>query len=117
MRRVKRSIRLSKNLSKRSRLVLCTIFYRIISDLIVQDDYKAAEAKLKEERAGLVATDNELADLEKDLKKKKQEIVDAELNLKKFEHDLGLAAKDKTAAEHTKEALEKQFPWIVDEHQ
>ncbi|ORX40472.1 P-loop containing nucleoside triphosphate hydrolase protein [Kockovaella imperatae] len=82
-----------------------------------QNDYKTAENKLKEERAGLIATDNELKDLEKDLKKKKQEVVDSELNLKKLEHDLGLAAKEKTNSENIKDALEKQFTWILDEHQ
>ncbi|WVQ83720.1 hypothetical protein IAT38_005864 [Cryptococcus sp. DSM 104549] len=82
-----------------------------------QNDHKAAEAKLKAERAVLVAFDNELADLQHDLKAKKQEIVDAELALKKLDHDIGLVAKEKTSAEGHKENLEKQFPWIVDEHQ
>ncbi|RSH91525.1 Structural maintenance of chromosomes protein 2 [Saitozyma podzolica] len=80
-------------------------------------DFKAAEAKLKDERAALVAFDNELADLERDLKAKKQEIVDAELALKKLDHDIGLVAKEKSSAEGLKENLEKQFTWIVDEHQ
>jgi structural maintenance of chromosome 2 len=64
-----------------------------------------------------VAFDNELADLERDLKAKKQEIVDAELALKKLDHDIGLVAKEKSSAEGLKENLEKQFTWIVDEHQ
>ncbi|WVQ94975.1 hypothetical protein IAU59_002067 [Kwoniella sp. CBS 9459] len=82
-----------------------------------QNDHKAAEAKLKAERAVLVAFDNELADLEKDLKAKKQEIADAELALKKLDHDIGVVAKEKSSAEGHKENLEKQFTWIVDEHQ
>ncbi|EIW72205.1 nuclear condensin complex protein [Tremella mesenterica] len=82
-----------------------------------QADHKAAEAKLKAERAQLVAFDTELADLEKDLKAKKQEIADAELALKKLDHDIGLVQKEKTTAEGHRENLEKQFPWIVDEHQ
>lgn len=83
----------------------------------VQGDHKADEAKLKAERAALVAFDNELADLERDLKAKKQEIVDAELSLKTLDHDIGLVAKEKSAAEGHKENLENQFPWIIDEHQ
>ncbi|WWC91996.1 uncharacterized protein L201_006950 [Kwoniella dendrophila CBS 6074] len=82
-----------------------------------QADYKAAEAKLKAERAAVVAFDNELADLEHDLKAKKQEIVDAELQLKKLEHDIGLVAKEQTTAESHKENLERQFTWISEEHQ
>ena len=82
-----------------------------------QSDHKAAEAKLNKERAVLVAFDNELADLEQALKAKKQEIVDAELALKKLEHDIGLVQKEHASAEAHQENLEKQFPWIVDEHQ
>lgn len=81
----------------------------------LQNDYRAAEAKLNDERAALVAFDNELADLEKDLKSKKKEIVDAELALKKADHDIALAAKEKSALELTKENLEKQFTWILEE--
>ena len=72
---------------------------------------------MKAERAVLVAFDDELADLERDLKAKRQEIVDAELALKKLDHDIGLVAKEQSAAEGNKDNLEKQFPWIVDEHQ
>lgn len=61
--------------------------------------------------------DSELADLEKDLKKKKQDVVDAELLLKKLEHEVGGAQKEKTSAEGLKEGLEKQFTWIKEEHQ
>lgn len=43
--------------------------------------------------------------------------MDSELSLKKLEHDIGLAAKEKSSAEGHKENLEKQFPWILDEHQ
>lgn len=82
-----------------------------------QKDYTAAENKLKAERAVLVRFDNEVADLEHDLKAKRQEIVDAELALKKLDHDLGLLAKERTASENMKENLEKQFTWILDEHQ
>ena len=48
---------------------------------------------------------------------KKQEIVDLELALKKLEHDIGLVAKEKSSAETLSENLERQFTWIVDEHQ
>jgi hypothetical protein len=65
----------------------------------------------------LVAFDNELNDLEKDLKLKKKEIVDSELGLKKAEHDTALIAKERSALEVNKENLEKQFSWILEERQ
>lgn len=82
-----------------------------------QTDHKRAEDKLKAERALLVRFDNELADLERDLKAKRQEIVDAELALKKLDHDLGVVSKERQTCETQKENLENQFTWILDEHQ
>ena len=58
-----------------------------------------------------------LADLEKDIKKKKQEIADAELAVKKLDHELTAAAKEKTGAEGLKEGLERQFTWILEDAQ
>jgi structural maintenance of chromosome 2 len=82
-----------------------------------KSDYKAAEDKLNKERATLVAFDNELNDLDKDLKIKKKEIVDSELGLKKAEHDTSLIAKERSSLEVMKENLEKQFTWILEEKQ
>jgi structural maintenance of chromosome 2 len=82
-----------------------------------QGDFAAAEKKLQAERAVLVRFDNELADLDRDLAAKRQEIVECELVLKKAEHDVGLVAKERAAAVGTRELLEKQFTWIQDEHQ
>jgi septal ring factor EnvC (AmiA/AmiB activator) len=82
-----------------------------------QNDYKAAEDKLNKERATLVAFDNELNDLDKDLKIKKKDIVDSELGLKKAEHDTSLIAKERSSLEVMKENLEKQFSWILEEKQ
>jgi structural maintenance of chromosome 2 len=82
-----------------------------------KNDYKAAEDKLNKERATLVAFDNELNDLDKDIKIKKKEIVDSELGLKKAEHDTSLIAKERSSLEVMKENLEKQFTWILEEKQ
>lgn len=43
--------------------------------------------------------------------------MDAELALKKAEHDVILAAKEKSGLELAKENLEKQFTWILEEKQ
>lgn len=82
-----------------------------------QSEHKTAEAKFKDDRAVLARFDNELADLEHDLKAKREEIVEAELSLKKLEHDIGLAQKERTNSKSQQENLEKQFPWILEEHQ
>jgi structural maintenance of chromosome 2 len=63
----------------------------------------------------LVAFDTELADLEKDIRKKKQDISDAELAVKKLEHELGVGVKEKTGAEALREGLERQFAWIKED--
>lgn len=59
--------------------------------------------------------DEELTDLENDLKQKKQEIADVELSVKKAEHDLALLVKEQTGASSIIDGLEKQFTWIKDE--
>ncbi|KAL7424509.1 Structural maintenance of chromosomes protein 2 [Cryptotrichosporon argae] len=82
-----------------------------------QADHKAAEQRLKQERAALIAFDTELVDLERDLKRKRQEIADGELALKKMEHDLGTLGKERSAAEAARDGLERQFAWIADEKQ
>ncbi|BEJ15314.1 hypothetical protein CspHIS471_0410810 [Cutaneotrichosporon sp. HIS471] len=84
---------------------------------VQQAEHKAAEARFKAERALIARFDNEVNDLERDIKAKKQEITDDELSLKKLEHDLGLAKKERSSSEAAKDNLEKQFPWILDEQQ
>jgi structural maintenance of chromosome 2 len=49
------------------------------------------------------------------IKNKKQAVSDAELQLKKFEHDMQTLAKEKTAATNFVANLEKQYDWIQDE--
>jgi structural maintenance of chromosome 2 len=45
----------------------------------------------------------------------KEEITDAELNVKKTEHDIQTAQKEKTSAQNYVATLEKQHPWIPEE--
>lgn len=49
------------------------------------------------------------------IKGKKQAVADAELQLKKLEHDVAALAKERTAAGNFVANLEKQFDWIQDE--
>ncbi|KAL5522254.1 SMC2 [Sanghuangporus sanghuang] len=73
--------------------------------------------KLQEERATLTRFDNELKDLEDVIKNKKQAISDAELQLKKLEHDLQALAKDRVTAANFVANLEKMYEWIAEENQ
>ncbi|KAI0034810.1 condensin complex subunit SMC2 [Vararia minispora EC-137] len=74
-----------------------------------------AEKKLKEERATLSRFDDELNDLENTVKGKKDEITKTELEKTKLEHDMQVAAKDKSSLEKAIVNLEKQYPWIPEE--
>lgn len=49
------------------------------------------------------------------IKDKKQAVADADLQVKKQEHDLQTLAKEKTAAANFVANLEKQYDWIQDE--
>ncbi|OBZ73328.1 Structural maintenance of chromosomes protein 2 [Grifola frondosa] len=79
--------------------------------------YAKAEHKLQEERATLTRFDNELKELERVIKEKKQAVSDAELQQKKLEHDLSTLGKEKTSSENFVSNLEKQYEWIADEHE
>ena len=51
------------------------------------------------------------------IKVKKQEAVDAELAIKKLEHDVALLAKEKAGHVTGATNLEKQYDWIKEESQ
>lgn len=51
------------------------------------------------------------------VKTKKQEVSDADLELKKIEHDVQTLGKERTAATNHAQGLEKQFDWILDEQE
>jgi len=65
----------------------------------------------------LTRFDNELKELERVVKEKKQAISDADLQVKKLEHDIQNLAKEKTAATNFVANLERQYDWIVEECQ
>ena len=81
----------------------------------LQDSHSKAERKLQEERATLTRFDNELKELERVIKEKKQAVADADLELTKLQHDAQVLAKEKTAAVNYVANLEKQHEWIAEE--
>jgi hypothetical protein len=49
------------------------------------------------------------------MKGRKQDTIDADLSLQKFEHDSQVIAKERAAALNAVSNLEKQYSWISDE--
>jgi structural maintenance of chromosome 2 len=80
-------------------------------------DHARAEHKLQEERATLTQFDNELKDLENAIREQKKGVSDAEIELKKLEHDVVALEKDKVTQTKFVTDLEKQHEWIRDEYQ
>lgn len=72
---------------------------------------------MQEERATLTRFDTELRELDEVIKAKKQEAADAELTIKKLEHDVQLLAKEKAGHVTGATNLEKQYDWIKEESQ
>jgi hypothetical protein len=56
-----------------------------------------AEKKLEEERPMPTRIDNELKELERMIKEKKQVVSDADLQLKKYKYSMQVLTKEKTA--------------------
>jgi structural maintenance of chromosome 2 len=82
-----------------------------------QASHAKAERKLLEERATLTRFDAELKELERVIKEKKQAVSDADLHLKRAEHEVQALGKDKTTASNFVANLERQYEWIVEEHE
>ncbi|KZT55562.1 condensin complex subunit SMC2 [Calocera cornea HHB12733] len=80
-----------------------------------QAKHDVAEAKLKKERETLTAFDEEIHELEEVIKAKQDDVQEAELEMKRLEHEYTQLQKDRTAALNAAQALEKQFPWILEE--
>ncbi|KAI0776981.1 condensin complex subunit SMC2 [Trametes elegans] len=83
----------------------------------IEDDLAKAERKLQEERATLSRYDEELKALEQVIKDKKKAIGDAELAITQKEHDINSIKRERTTAENQVTNLEKQYEWIVEEHE
>lgn len=84
---------------------------------IVQAKHAKAEARLQEERATLTQFDNELKTLDDAIKAQKKGISDAELNVKRLEHEISALEKDKVTQVAYVANLEKQYDWIREECQ
>ncbi|CAD6891411.1 unnamed protein product [Tilletia controversa] len=82
----------------------------------LQSNAEAAQAKLNEERATLVQYDEELSTLRDAAKAKRQEIADAELQVKAAKHDIEKSKQECSSVEKQIKLLESQFEWIGSEN-
>jgi structural maintenance of chromosome 2 len=89
--------------------------YHVLISMVQQGLHAAAERKLQEERATLTRFDNELSDLERVIKDKKQAVANADLELTKLQHDVQVATKEAAAVSNFIANLEKQHDWIAEE--
>ncbi|KAN0078383.1 RecF/RecN/SMC [Tylopilus felleus] len=83
----------------------------------VEAKHAKAEARLQEERATLTRFDKELKELDDAIKVQKKGISDAELSVKRLEHEIGALEKDKITQGTNMANLEKQYDWIREECQ
>ena len=70
---------------------------------------------MQEERATLTRFDTELRELDEVIKAKKQAASDAEVSIKKLEHDVQGLAKEQASHVTAATNLERQYEWIVEE--
>ncbi|KAH9979381.1 condensin complex subunit SMC2 [Lactifluus volemus] len=80
-----------------------------------ETEHGEAESRLQEERATLTRFDVELRDLEEVIKAKKQAAADADVSIKKIEHEVQALAKEKAGHLTGATNLEKQYDWIAEE--
>jgi structural maintenance of chromosome 2 len=84
---------------------------------IRQAEHGEAERRLQEERATLTRFDTELRELDEVIKAKKQAASDAEVEIKKLDHEVQALAKEKAGHVTAATNLEKQYEWIAEENQ
>ncbi|KAF8621947.1 hypothetical protein AX15_007380 [Amanita polypyramis BW_CC] len=82
-----------------------------------ESTHAKAESKLQEELATLSRFDTELKALEKVIKEKKNMDQQADLDIQKCEHAVAVLSKERTAALNFVSNLEKQYEWILLDHE
>jgi structural maintenance of chromosome 2 len=70
---------------------------------------------LQEERATLTRFDTELRELDEVIEAKKQAASDAEVSIKRLEHNVQALAEEKASDVTAATNLEWQYEWIVEE--
>jgi structural maintenance of chromosome 2 len=79
------------------------------ADFVAQTEHGKAEGRLQEECAILMWFDMELRDLDEVIKVKKQAAANADILIKKVEHEVQALAKEKASHLMGATNLEKQY--------
>ena len=93
-------------------LVPLPLFHRACSH--PQVEHGEVGHRLQEERDTLTRFDPELRDLDEVIKVKKQAVVDTDVLIKKFEHDVQAHAKEKAGNIAGAINLQNQHHWIAE---
>ncbi|PBK71761.1 condensin complex subunit SMC2 [Armillaria solidipes] len=80
-----------------------------------QRSYETAYQELEQERATLSRFDGQLKELEGVIRAKKKALVDADADLTKLDHAIQNLEKERKAAVHQVDSLEKNYEWILQE--
>jgi structural maintenance of chromosome 2 len=86
-----------------------------LKSLFLKLQHEEVSAKLQAELAALTRFDEEVKGLDKAIARIKEEITDAELGVRKAEHDMQTAQKEKASTMAHVASLEKHHPWIQEE--
>ncbi|KAK0478715.1 condensin complex subunit SMC2 [Armillaria novae-zelandiae] len=78
-----------------------------------QRSYETAYQELEQERATLSRFDGQLKELEGVIRAKKKDLVDADADLTKLDHAIQNLEKERKAAVHQVDSLEKNYEWIL----
>jgi structural maintenance of chromosome 2 len=78
---------------------------------------EATKCRLREERLTFTRFDTELRELDEVIKAKKQAASDAEVAIKKLDHEVQALAKEKVGHVTAATNFEKQYEWIAEESQ
>ncbi|KAI6043920.1 condensin complex subunit SMC2 [Pisolithus marmoratus] len=81
----------------------------------VEAKHARSTAVLTAERATLTHFDNELKSLDEVLHERKDGMVEADLSVKRLEHEITQLEKEKVAQKSAVERLEKAWEWITEE--
>lgn len=87
----------------------------IVQCIVIQADHARASALLDAERATLTEFDTKLLSLEDSMRGFKDGVSDAELAVKKIDHEVAQLEKEKLAQAGLVERLEKGYEWIREE--
>ncbi|KAG8820310.1 Structural maintenance of chromosomes protein 2 [Serendipita sp. 399] len=80
-----------------------------------QSQHREASAQLQAELATLARFDEEVKGLDTAITRIKEAITDLDVTIKRSEHDIQVAQKEKASSEAHIASLEKHYPWIQED--